>query len=356
MDKYFRYEEQEIEIKLNGEKVNGYMIREFEINSDVNKHTEIKIVFEVAENSKSKYEEANQIEDCALEVNAVKNGSESQKINIFTGQIKDSCFKVYGNNGYQYSLVGYSKSELIDRERKYRVFQDVNLTYEEIIMEIISEYKDKKIEVVMNKKVKGKIGDIIFQFDETDYEFLVRLISHLNMGIINTDAGVLSFGFTDAGESKNEDMIHANYGIMRKGKDIIYRIESSQIFNNGNTIAIEINNGKNEFKIKKTKIYVDRGLLFSEYEMVSENYEMPKILNEKIKGSVIEGIVEKVFEKNNIAVMNIRFYEGLSKYGKAYKDYGILRYTVPYSTFYSQTNTGFFCTPEVNDVVDVFFL
>ena len=54
--------------------------------------------------------------------------------------------------------------------------------------------------------------------------------------------------------------------------------------------------------------------------------------------------------------MEVRLFEGMSKYGKAYKDYGISRYVIPYSTFYSQTNTGFFCTPEIGDTVDIHFL
>ena len=87
--------------------------------------------------------------------------------------------------------------------------------------------------------------------------------------------------------------------------------------------------------------------MFGEYVLVNpEEYQFNKIRNEKKKDNVIEGIVEKVYEKEKIAVMEVRLFEGMSKYGKAYKDYGISRYVIPYSTFYSQTNTGFFCSPE----------
>lgn len=96
-------------------------------------------------------------------------------------------------------------------------------------------------------------------------------------------------------------MLHADYEIQRNGKNIIYILYSSQVFNNGNTISIKTNEGENNFKIKKSKIYLDGGLLFGKYELVNENYEIDRISNEKIKGNVIEGIVEKVYEKNDIA-------------------------------------------------------
>ena len=72
-----------------------------------------------------------------------------------------------------------------------------------------------------------------------------------------------------------------------------------------------------------------------------------------------------MFEDGGIAKMEVRFAEGLKKIvqernhdesnDKAYDDYGIKRFPLSYQTFYSQTNTGFFCTPEVNDTVEVYF-
>ena len=79
-----------------------------------------------------------------------------------------------------------------------------------------------------------------------------------------------------------------------------------------------------------------------------------KYIVTKVKIELQKGKEEEIKEK--IAVMEVRLFEGMSKYGKAYKDYGISRYVIPYSTFYSQTNTGFFCTPEIGDTVDIHFL
>lgn len=349
-----RYEEQEIEINLNNENISGFMIRKFEIYSNINEHCKLEIEFEITEEKKDKFESFVLVEDCKVEINVKRNNNKMKKINLFTGQIIQSKFKVYGNNGYKFSFVAHSKSEMLDREKKYRVFQDVNMSYEEIINEIMKEYKN--IKIIVNDGVKEKIGDIIVQFGETDYEFLIRIASHLGMGIISTDNGVLSFGFTNSTENKIEDMVYTDYEMVNKNKNIIYKIDSSQVFNNGNSVILEINRGTNNFKIIKSKIFLKRGLLFGNYELVLENYKIDKKLNEKIKGSVVEGIVEKVFEENNIAVMNVKFYQGLLKYGKAYSDYGISKYTIPYMTFYSQTNTGFFCTPEINDRVDIVFL
>lgn len=106
-------------------------------------------------------------------------------------------------------------------------------------------------------------------------------------------------------------------------------------------------------------------ILKSEFLATNVNeYKLPIIFNSEIKGSGVEARVEKVFSENGIAKMNVLFYEGLNKIvasklgnkkSKAYKDYGIERYPLSYQTFYSQTNTGFFCTPEINDMVEVYF-
>jgi len=94
-------------------------------------------------------------------------------------------------------------------------------------------------------------------------------------------------------------------------------------------------------------------------------YHVFKKYNKKIRGCRIEANVERVFEDGGIAKMEVKFSEGLKRIvqersdsesnDRAYDDYGIKKFPLSYQTFYSQTNTGFFCTPEVNDTVEVYF-
>ena len=127
----------------------------------------------------------------------------------------------------------------------------------------------------------------------------------------------------------------------------------------------EDKNENDALTVLKTKIYLKNNLVKSEFLATDmKNYHILKKYNTEIKGCRIEAKVERVFSEDDVAKMEVLFYEGLNKiieqkgeveFSRAYSDYGIKRYPLSYQTFYSQTNTGFFCTPEVNDTVEVYF-
>ncbi len=350
------YEEKDIQLKINNEIMQNYSIHDFHIYSSPNTHTYLNMSIEISEEEKEKYEVINQIENCIIEINFIDDNNTKNKINIFNGIIERSEFKTYGNNGYKFILIGYSKSILLDRNKKYRVFQDIKMSYEEIINEILLDYKNEKIKIMNCEKSKNKINGLIVQFNETDFEFLVRIASRIQSCILITNLSIIDFGFINNTDIIEDDMKYSDYSIIRNRNNIIYNIKSPNIMNTGNNVVIKTTDGENTFTIIKSRIDLIGGHFFGEYDLVKDNYQFDEIKNNKIKGNVIECKVEKVFEKNNIAYMNVLFYDGLKKYGIAYKDYGISRFDIPYSTFYSQTNTGFFCTPEINDIVDALFL
>ena len=152
-------------------------------------------------------------------------------------------------------------------------------------------------------------------------------------------------------------------------------MQSNKVINLGDTVFISKNTGENDkdysgnkgnFSVLKTRIFLKGFILKSEFLATDmDSYHIFKKYNEKIKGCRIEANVERVFEDGEIAKMEVRFAEGLKKIvqkrsnsesnDKAYDDYGIKRFPLSYQTFYSQTNTGFFCTPEINDTVEVYF-
>ena len=229
------------------------------------------------------------------------------------------------------------------------------MTFREVVSEIGKEYKNEKIDILFADEAETAIGDLIVQFGETDWEFLVRLASHLGLGVLSTYGGTLTFGFVNATIVKNEDMKYTDYEMIREDEQMIYKIYSTQVFNIGENVSIKTPEGENEFIIKSGKTELRHSVFNGEYELVPNNYKLKRIKNINIRGCVIEGKVEKVFEKDNIAVMHVLFSLGLAKLGKSYEDYGFERFTIPYSVFYSTTNTGLFCTPEIGDTVDVFF-
>ena len=373
------YEGKNIGIILNKTKLENFVIQEFVLDENINEHQKLEIQLEMDDEQRKNLERVIEKEDVEIEIE-LTNADKDIKRKVFSGIVDYFEILDYGSYGCRILMRAFSKSVLFDRknEKKYRVFQDRNLMFSDIIDEINKDYDDKKLEIKCSDIAKKQIGSLIVQFDETDWEFLVRLASQLKTGMFVIEQGVILFGIVEMGEIKKENKYFSDYSLVRDYKNLYYKVQSNKVINLGDTVSISENTVENEgndkdfsgnrgnFSVLKTKIFLKDFILKSEFLATDmSSYHIFRKYNEKIKGCRIEANVERVFENGGIAKMEVRFAEGLKKIvqersneesnDKAYDDYGIKRFPLSYQTFYSQTNTGFFCTPEVNDNVEVYF-
>ena len=373
------YEGKNIGIILNKTKLENFVIQEFVLDENINEHQKLEIQLEMDDEQRKNLERIIEKEDVGIEIE-LANVDKDVKRKVFSGIVDYFEILDYGSYGCRILMKVFSKSVLFDRknEKKYRVFQDRNLMFSDIIDEINKDYADKKLEIKYSDIAKKQIGSLIVQFDETDWEFLVRLASQLKTGMFVIEQGIILFGMVEMGEIKKENKYFSDYSLVRDYKNLYYKVQSNKVINLGDTVSISENAVENEgndkdssgnkgnFSVLKTKIFLKDFILKSEFLATDmSSYHIFRKYNEKIKGCRIEANVERVFEDGGIAKMEVRFAEGLKKIvqersndesnDKAYDDYGIKRFPLSYQTFYSQTNTGFFCTPEVNDTVEVYF-
>ena len=373
------YEGKNIGIILNKTKLENFVIQEFVLDENINEHQKLEIQLEMDDEQRKNLERIIEKEDVGIEIE-LANVDKDVKRRVFSGIVDYFEILDYGSYGCRILMRAFSKSVLFDRknEKKYRVFQDRNLMFSDIIDEINKDYADKKLEIKYSDIAKKQIGSLIVQFDETDWEFLVRLASQLKTGMFVIEQGIILFGIVEMGEIKKENKYFSDYSLVRDYKNLYYKVQSNKVINLGDTVSISENAVENEgndkdssgnrgnFSVLKTRIFLKDFILKSEFLATDmSSYHIFRKYNEKIKGCRIEANVERVFEDGGIAKMEVRFAEGLKKIvqersneesnDKAYDDYGIKRFPLSYQTFYSQTNTGFFCTPEVNDTVEVYF-
>ncbi|MCL2323704.1 MAG: contractile injection system protein, VgrG/Pvc8 family, partial [Oscillospiraceae bacterium] len=100
---------------------------------------------------------------------------------IFQGTVSNIKFKKHGEN-YSMDLEVVSYSKQLDLKLKSRSFMDLNLTYEDIIKEVLKDYPKADY---LDKATNGKkIDDILVQYKETDFDFLIRIASHFNAPLI----------------------------------------------------------------------------------------------------------------------------------------------------------------------------
>ena len=373
------YEGKNIGIILNKTKLENFVIQEFVLDENINEHQKLEIQLEMDDEQRKNLERIIEKEDVGIEIE-LANTDKDVKRKVFSGIVDYFEILDYGSYGCRILMKAFSKSVFFDRknEKKYRVFQDRNLMFSDIIDEINKDYADKKLEIKYSDIAKKQIGSLIVQFDETDWEFLVRLASQLKTGMFVIEQGIILFGIVEMGEIKKENKYFSDYSLVRDYKNLYYKVQSNKVINLGDTVSISENAVENEgndkdssgnkgnFSVLKTRIFLKDFILKSEFLATDmSSYHIFRKYNEKIKGCRIEANVERVFEDGGIAKMEVRFAEGLKKIvqersneesnDKAYDDYGIKRFPLSYQTFYSQTNTGFFCTPEVNDTVEVYF-
>ena len=370
------YEGKNIGIMLDKKNLDNFVIREFILNENINEHQNLEIQLEMDDEQRKNLERIIEKEDVGIEIE-LANVDKDVKRRVFSGIVDYFEILDYGSYGCRILMRAFSKSVLFDRknEKKYRVFQDRNLMFSDIIDEINKDYADKKLEIKYSDIAKKQIGSLVVQFDETDWEFLVRLASQLKTGMFVIEQGIILFGIVEMGEIKKENKYFSDYSLVRDYKNLYYKVQSNKVINLGDTVFISKNTGENDkdssgnkgnFSVLKTRIFLKNFILKSEFLATDiGSYHIFKKYNEKIKGCRIEANVERVFEDGGIAKMEVKFGEGMKKIvqersndesnDKAYDDYGIKRFPLSYQTFYSQTNTGFFCTPEVNDTVEVYF-
>ena len=71
----------------------------------------------------------------------------------------------------------------MDIEKKSRSFQNLNLTYKEVAQMVIQGYDADMEWNIPDRKLSAPL----IQYQETDYCFLRRMISHLKGGILSQD-------------------------------------------------------------------------------------------------------------------------------------------------------------------------
>ena len=98
---------------------------------------------------------------------------------LFRGLIKEAQV-VHEGGGYQIFIQGISNTIRLDYEKKNRTFQNCNSTYQEVMREVLEDTTGANLNFCASDR---KIETPLYQIEETDWEFIKRLASHLETSI-----------------------------------------------------------------------------------------------------------------------------------------------------------------------------
>ncbi len=299
-----------MKIVINNIELKNFTVKEFKLKTNVSNHTELFL-------------ELNILNEISIEVNS------SIIVDDFYGIVKNYRIINYGLQGVKLEIVAYSYTLLLDKEPKTRVFQDEFMSYKEIISKIMESYN---LKCIISDKLSQKTNKMYLQDDISDFKFIIRILSDIKEGIFYSSGGIILFGFQDANIVKLKNIVSKG----RSDIGIYYEIVKQVVFS-GDKI-------ENMYVISSETTFI-QGIYHTKLNLSLKNNQIPLLIS-NIKGRFLPARVVEVNSVGGIAKMKVDF-------GNI--DIGKNKRLISFSTPYSKTMTSLYITPEISDMVAVYF-
>ncbi|WAG43332.1 phage tail protein [Clostridium estertheticum] len=329
-------------------------ILKLKVTRNLNDHAKLYISGIIDEENIDKYVETSD-EKSSITI-SLKDDKDSVT-DVFQGVVTN--IQVNANKDVRtLEIEALSRTFLMDIKKKSRTFQDKNSSYGEIFNIVNGEYTNINI---LDSITNGtKIDKLIVQYKETDWEFIKRLSSHFNVPVVSEcQLKDIKYSIGNSGCYTTYEVDKYNYSIKKALQE--YRLKSENGIdglNDINLISYEVITYKVmylynlvNFKGKSLYIYSSEmelldGMISNKYILRdNKGIKVRRDYNNKVVGISLKGNV--LDTKNDTVKINLEI-DGNQDIGKA-------RW-FSYSTVYSSPDgTGWYCMPEVGDVIRLYF-
>ncbi|WP_129599952.1 hypothetical protein [Anaerophilus nitritogenes] len=339
-------------LQLRTNIVGIQQIKKLKIIQNINDHAYLYLTAILSDECKDDYVKGVKAKE---QIEIFIEGSQSEI--LFKGMIQHIQVEAI-DDIYYLEIKGASNSFNTDIKKEYRSFQDKNMTYKNMIQSIITNYSGGAI---LDKASQGKkIEKFIIQYEETDWEFLKRMASHFNMGLlpsIKHEGPKIVFGILEGNELGEID--NYNYYVtknieqyMKSSKNtnpslkqldaITFHIETYYDYEIGDKVTYQ----NIHLYIKSKEIEMKNGILLFRYILSTKmGLSQDRLYNEQIAGISLKGkVLERVYDKLKVHLEIDKFQDK----SKAWE--------FTYTTIYTaEGNSGWYCMPELNDTVLIYF-
>lgn len=230
----------------------------------------------------------------------------------------------------------------LDYVKKSRSFQDIEMSYAAVAEHILSDYSGAVVK--WENSGESSIGMPLFQYEETDWEFMKRIASNLNQGIIsNVYVGIPYFYIDlqyDCAKTL-EEYQYLEFGVLEdafetgsdtyEGKQREYeyhRILCNTDYRLGSLVKID----EGVFRIVKKDIVFVEGELHFYYILAGESAFLQKnTVNEKLCGLQLSGkVIEIKQDKVKVSLDIDKKGNGVGEYFfDWHPDSSSIMYTMP---------------------------
>ena len=175
-------------------------LSKMEIRHDVNAHAIARICVIAREEDQQEILSRDWTD---TEITVLKRGEES--LPLFSGRVEKLVCDKEGRL-LTVLICGIGETAKLDREKKKQSFQKAEMTYGQVVQKITQNYQGST--VIWNIGDDKNIDMPLVQYEETDWEFLIRICSHFHEVIVpdlRTGRMVLHFGMC-IGREQNGDV------------------------------------------------------------------------------------------------------------------------------------------------------
>lgn len=337
---------------LSTYKVKG--ILEFTITKKMNEHSVLNLVA-IHDKEDRKHETDNPIyRTNNLTPITLSYREKKEKKVLFQGRVVDIQLESNGDVEYL-KLYAYSNTYQLDIKKHSRTFQNTSMTTHEVIREVLKSYDN--VDPIFNIEEKA-INKLVVQYEETDWEFLLRFTSLYGASIvpdITSKKCALYIGipqktmtykakavqYTISKSLEQYLMMKRNgYPELTEADFTFFKVEDRQIFQLGNEVKFQ---GK-VLRVAQAYHVLEKGMLTNIYVLKQKNgCKRLHYANQGIVGISLSGQVMGVSRDK------VRVRLAIDKKNNA-------EYWFPYSTMSaSPDGSGWYCMPEKGDSVRVYF-
>lgn len=325
------------------------------IEHQINKHSTFYFKALLPDGKKDSYVKSSKQGD---NVSLMINGTEGQSDILFQGMVQDiEVTSIHG--AYYIEVYAISHSYILDVEKKSRSFQDKQMTYSDLVQQVVSDYTKA---VINDEATEGaSIGQLIVQYEETDWEFLKRLASHFHTGLVND----VHFDYTNCYfgvPNKNKMELEAlNYSVkhsagkylkllkseisdLQEQDFIYYQVDTESPVNIGDEVQFQ---GQTLY-VYHIQANMEKGIFVYHLTLATKKGMIqPFQWHDRIAGCSLNA--------NIVEIQNDRVKVSMEIDEVSMHSPGELCF-FPYSTIYSsQDGSGWYCMPEIGDHVRIYF-
>ncbi|WP_166241091.1 contractile injection system protein, VgrG/Pvc8 family [Paenibacillus turpanensis] len=338
-------------------KISPYQLSHLQkltITQAVNEHARLRLTGIVPEEQKDSYVAATEAGTSIQVSQTAEDGSETV---LFHGKVLHIEVKAV-RDIYYLEVEAVSPTYDMDLKLHSRSFQNKGMAFSALLQQVMSAYGGS--DGVDLASGGASIGGFTIQYQETDWQFLMRMASRYQAGLLpsaSQGTAKLTVGVSEGDDRGQLENFHyraskriADYRIAAQngGYDvdendfIDYEVETYQALELGSRITFK---GRSLF-VREAYTEMADGLLKHRYRFCSKKGLVSRRLyNEKLIGASVSGRVIAV-SRDQVQI-HLDIDKSQSKQEACW---------FPYSSVYTaEGNSGWYCMPEIGDVVRLYF-